>query len=254
MQIENIRVLVIDSPDSIKKIIRPTLTRNLGFQGQNIYEANDGKRALEILNSTQIDLVLCEWNIPNISGIELLKFIRKDGRMASLPFIMVTSESDSTFILQAAQEHVTQYVVKPFTPDSFSTKIKKALEPKERRAHERHPANAKNKLTILVKGKPLTSGEIINVSKGGLLAQLVLHRGLTVYDQLTLNISFGSADGKQLTDTLLGELIRLERVTDTPNKKTAYFTFMFIGLDDRQKEFLESLITALQKKPTDTPT
>ncbi len=248
MQKENIKVLVVDDPDIINKMIRPTLVKQLGFAAQNIIEAHSGKKALEILNTIQIDLVLCEWNVPEMSGIELLKAIRKHETLSTIPFMMVTSVSDQKCILQAAQEKVTQYVVKPFTVESFSVNINQALLPTEQRAHKRYQVTKSNELTVLSNGNAYTAGKIINFSKGGLLAKLFVKREITIYDKLDLMISMVEpSSGKKLVNSVLGELIRIERTADSTPKKIGYYSFVFTNLDPAQKKFLETIVFLLER-------
>ncbi len=248
MQTENIKILVIDDPDVINKTIRPTLVKQLGFTGQNIIETHSGKKALDILKTIQIDLVLCEWDIPEISGIELLKIVRKHETLSALPFMMVTSVSDQKCILQAAQEKVTQYVVKPFTVDSFSLNIKQALLSKEQRVDKRYQVTKSNELTVLSNGNPLSSGKVVNFSKGGLLAKLIVKREITVYDKLDLMISMvDSSSGKKIVNSVQGELIRIERSAENTTPKIGYYSFMFTNLDPAQKKFLDAIILLLER-------
>lgn len=248
MQKENIKILIVDDPDIISKMIRPTLVKQLGFASQNIIEANSGKKALDILNTIQIDLVLCEWNIPEVSGLELLKIVRKHETLSSLPFMMVTSVSDQKCILQAAQEKVTQYVVKPFTVESFSININQALLSTEQRAHKRYQVTKSNELTVLSNGTAYTAGKIINFSKGGLLAKLFVKREITIYDKLDLMISIvDSPSGKKFTNSIQGELIRIERTADNTPKKIGYYSFVFTNLDQAQKKFLETIVLLLER-------
>jgi len=248
MQKENIKILVVDDPDIISKMIRPTLVKQLGFASQNIVEANTGKRALDVLNTVQIDLVLCEWNIPEISGIELLKTIRKHETLSKLPFMMVTSVSDQKCILQAAQEKVTQYVVKPFTVESFSININQALLSTEQRAHKRYQVTKSNEVTVSSNGEAYTSGKIVNFSKGGVLAKLFVKREITIYDKLDLMIAMiDPSSGKKIANSVQGELIRIERTADNTPKKIGYYTFMFTNVDAAQKKFLETLILLLER-------
>jgi len=248
MQKESIKILIVDDPDIISKMIRPTLVKQLGFTGQNIIEAHSGRKALEILNTMQIDLVMCEWNIPEISGIELLRIIRKHETLSALPFMMVTSVSDQKCIVQAAQEKVTQYVVKPFTAESFSVNIKQALLSTEQRADKRYQVVKSNELTVSGNGNAFTSGKIINFSKGGLLAKLLVTREITIYDTLELMISMvDSSSGKKLVNSVQGELIRIERIADSTTPKAGYYSFMFTALDPAQKKFLETIILLLER-------
>lgn len=116
----NIQVLVVDDFATMRRIIRSSL-KKIGFS--NIIEAEDGDVALEILKQEKIGLILADWNMPNMKGIDLLKEVRKDEKLKSIPFIMVTAEGQQENVVEAAQAGVDQYIIKPFTPEILNEKI-----------------------------------------------------------------------------------------------------------------------------------
>jgi len=124
------RVLVVDDMVTMRKIIKTQLTK-LGYT--DITESDDGKNAVEAIKSaaasnSNFDLIISDWNMPNMSGIDLLKAIRSTPELAKTPFIMVTAEAEQKNIIEAIKQGVSNYIVKPFTPDTLQEKIKKALE------------------------------------------------------------------------------------------------------------------------------
>lgn len=120
----NIKILIVDDFSTMRKIIRNILTQ-LGFK--NILEADDGTTALEILSKEKVDLVISDWNMPKMSGLELLKAVRSNEAIKDLPFIMVTAEAQKENILEAIKYKVNQYIVKPFTPETLKEKLEKVL-------------------------------------------------------------------------------------------------------------------------------
>lgn len=120
----NIKILIVDDFSTMRKIIRNILTQ-LGFK--NILEADDGTTALEILSKEKVDLVISDWNMPKMSGLELLKTVRSNEAIKDLPFIMVTAEAQKENILEAIKYKVNQYIVKPFTPETLKEKLEKVL-------------------------------------------------------------------------------------------------------------------------------
>ncbi len=116
----SINVLVVDDMGSMRRLIKNNLT-NYGFS--NIIEAENGKVALEMLNSNDINLIVSDWNMPEMTGIELLREVRKMEKYANTPFVMVTAEGQKQNVIDAVQAGVTQYVVKPFTPDQIKQKL-----------------------------------------------------------------------------------------------------------------------------------
>ena len=118
----NMRVLVVDDFSTMRKIVKNIL-RQLGFT--NIVEADDGSTAWEVLNKDNIDFIVSDWNMPNMSGIELLRKVRGSEEYADIPFLMVTAEAQQENIIEAVQAKVSNYIVKPFTPETLGQKIEK---------------------------------------------------------------------------------------------------------------------------------
>ncbi|MEN3038903.1 MAG: chemotaxis response regulator CheY [Candidatus Kryptonium sp.] len=121
---QNIKILIVDDFSTMRKIIRNILTQ-LGFK--NIVEADDGTTAMEILSKDKIDLIISDWNMPKMSGLELLKAVRSNEQTKDLPFIMVTAEAQKENILEAIKYKVSQYIVKPFTPETLKEKLEKVF-------------------------------------------------------------------------------------------------------------------------------
>ncbi|MCJ2164032.1 MULTISPECIES: chemotaxis response regulator CheY [unclassified Pseudodesulfovibrio] len=118
----NMRVLVVDDFSTMRKIIKNIL-RQLGFN--NIVEADDGSTAWEVLNKDNIEFIVSDWNMPTMSGIELLRKVRGSEEYADIPFLMVTAEAQQENIIEAVQAKVSNYIVKPFTPETLGQKIDK---------------------------------------------------------------------------------------------------------------------------------
>lgn len=122
---KNMRVLVVDDFSTMRRIIKNIL-RQIGFN--NIVEADDGTTAWEILNKDKIDFVVSDWNMPQMSGIELLRKVRSSEEFQDMPFLMVTAEAQQENIIEAVQAKVSNYIVKPFTAETLGAKIDKIFE------------------------------------------------------------------------------------------------------------------------------
>lgn len=118
----NMKILVVDDFATMRRIVKNILTQ-LGYK--NIIEADDGTSALDVLRQEKIDLIISDWNMPKMTGLDLLKTVRADGSMAETPFIMVTAEAQQDNIILAVKAKVSQYIVKPFTADTLGEKIDK---------------------------------------------------------------------------------------------------------------------------------
>jgi len=119
------KVLVVDDFSTMRRIVK-NLLRDLGFT--NIHEADDGNTALPMLQTGHFDFVLTDWNMPGMQGIDLLKAIRSDAKLAHIPVLLITAEAKKDQIIMAAQAGVNGYIVKPFTAGTLETKIDKIFE------------------------------------------------------------------------------------------------------------------------------
>lgn len=119
------KILIVDDFSTMRRIIK-NLLRDLGFN--NTQEADDGNSALPMLQNGKFDFLVTDWNMPGMSGIELLKAVRSDPNLATLPVLMVTAESKRDQIIEAAQAGVSGYIVKPFTAVTLKEKIDKIFE------------------------------------------------------------------------------------------------------------------------------
>lgn len=122
---KNMKILIVDDFSTMRRIIK-NLLRDLGFNNTN--EADDGTSALPMLHAGNFDFLVTDWNMPGMQGIDLLKAVRADAKLAKLPVLMVTAESKREQIVEAAQAGVSGYVVKPFTAITLKEKIDKIFE------------------------------------------------------------------------------------------------------------------------------
>ncbi len=119
------KILIVDDFSTMRRIVK-NLLRDLGFT--NTSEADDGITALPMLKTGKFDFLVTDWNMPGMQGIDLLKAVRADPELSSLPVLMVTAESKKEQIIEAAQAGVNGYVVKPFTAATLKEKIDKIFE------------------------------------------------------------------------------------------------------------------------------
>lgn len=118
----NMRVLVVDDFSTMRRIVRNIL-RQLGFT--NIVEADDGTTAWDTLNRDKIEFIVSDWNMPQMTGIDLLRKVRASEIHGNIPFLMVTAEAQQENIIEAVQAKVSNYIVKPFTAETLKQKIDK---------------------------------------------------------------------------------------------------------------------------------
>ena len=124
----DMKILVVDDFPTMRRIVK-TLMRQNGYT--NFIEAEDGAQGLKALDiNPDVEFVVSDWNMPNMSGLEFLKAVRSDERFNHLPFLMVTAESEKDQIIEAVKNGVSSYIVKPFTGAALQDKLTKIFSSK----------------------------------------------------------------------------------------------------------------------------
>jgi two-component system chemotaxis response regulator CheY len=118
---KQISVLVADDFNSIRKQIRWVL-KQMGFK--NVFEAHDGKEAMALLEKRKIGLIICDWLMPECNGLDLLRHVRGHEKYKDLPFLMVTGVMEKENVIAAVEAKVSNYLIKPFTPETLEMKIR----------------------------------------------------------------------------------------------------------------------------------
>lgn len=119
----DLKILVVDDFPTMRRIVK-TLMKQNGYS--NFTEAEDGEQALRMLHAEKdYEMVVSDWNMPNMTGLELLKAVRADDKLKHLPFLMVTAEAEKENIIEAVKAGVSNYIVKPFTGQALKDKLDK---------------------------------------------------------------------------------------------------------------------------------
>ena len=125
------KFLVVDDFSTMRRIVR-NLLKELGYT--NVDEAEDGVAAMQKLTAGGFDFIVSDWNMPNMTGIELLRAVRANPQLAHLPLLMITAEAKKENIIEAAQAGASGYIVKPFTAATLSEKLGKIFEKMDKKA------------------------------------------------------------------------------------------------------------------------
>lgn len=136
MSSQNIKILLVDDFEMVRTMLKNVLT-NLGFQ--NFTEAENGQEALDLITKAKeegapFELVFCDWNMPIMTGIELLETIKKKPELKGLLFVMVTAEVEQQSVIRALKAGANDYIFKPVAPDALSKKIDRLLKTSEKKA------------------------------------------------------------------------------------------------------------------------
>ena len=125
----DMKILVVDDFPTMRRIVK-TLMRQNGYT--NFVEAEDGAQGFKMLETTpDIEFIVSDWNMPNMTGLEFLKAVRADSRFKHLPFLMVTAEAEKENIIEAVKSGVSNYIVKPFTGATLQEKLAKVFATKK---------------------------------------------------------------------------------------------------------------------------
>lgn len=118
------KILIADDMMTMRRIVKKALT-SFGFT--NIQDAKDGEEAWGHLQEGDYDLVISDWNMPKMTGLELLKRVRADEKYAKVPFVLLTAEADASQTAEAKEEGVDNYIIKPFSPDTLKQKLEETF-------------------------------------------------------------------------------------------------------------------------------
>jgi len=121
---KSMAILVVDDYKHMRGVARKLLSQ-LGFE--NVSEASDGGMALRKLRNGDFGLVISDWNMAPMTGIELLREVRRDDKLKSIPFIMITAENNTEYVLEARQAGVDSYILKPFNAETLKNKMQAVL-------------------------------------------------------------------------------------------------------------------------------
>ncbi|MBW0147753.1 response regulator [Marinobacter arenosus] len=120
-----LKALVVDDASFVRDLVKRTVRQR--FPVFETTDAQDGRRAQSLMSRTTFDLVLCDWEMPEMSGLELLQWMRQQPQYKTVPFIMITSRGDKDHVIEAVKEGVSEYLGKPFSPDGLCKKVIKVM-------------------------------------------------------------------------------------------------------------------------------
>lgn len=130
-----LKALVVDDASFVRDLVKRTVRQR--FPVIETTDAQNGRRAQSLMSRTAFDLVLCDWEMPEMSGLELLQWMRQQPQYQKVPFIMITSRGDKDHVIEAVKEGVSEYLGKPFSPEGLSKKIIKVMGSKLKNAMDR---------------------------------------------------------------------------------------------------------------------
>ncbi len=271
MSMTPLKVAVIDDATMIRDLIKKFIRQN--FPDAKIFDANNGLAGKNLLQKQPLDLILCDWEMPELNGEELLKWVRQEDKLKNIPFIMVSSRGDKEFVIQAIQSGVSDYLVKPFNNKQFLEKIYKALK---KHGKELPPSKILNKpptgrggdsLAVLTQHsqplkpqikkaqKPLPKGVALLRTPHGEIRCVLKNLDLTsmlglfkhvdfmpsLLDQVSLDIEFKRAEEKKIM-RINGFIQMLKSNDDTPDCERIQVKVVFMDEDPEKRALISEYV------------
>lgn len=230
--------LVVDDSIQIVNLVSKMLKERLKFG--KVVALTDAKEALQILQEEQIDWVISDWEMPGVSGLELLKQVRSDPKTADIPFILMSSRADKESLVEAVSAGVSDYISKPFSPATLDEKLRRFIHIKERRRDVRVTPTDEYICEVVATDEKKYNTELVNLSISGcLLKSPVARGGIYVYDKLPLLLKLGEANLK-----VKAEVVRLDSVQSEEKEASQFMTIAvrFLDLEDDVRVSLTNFI------------
>ncbi|MGD1075290.1 MAG: response regulator [Thermodesulfovibrionales bacterium] len=234
-------IIIIDDSNTVREIVKFGLLNK--FPHIQIDEARDGREGIEKLEKGSYDLILCDWEMPKVTGDQLLEWVRSNPRFQGTPFIMLTAVNEKTRIMKALQLGANAYILKPFTIDALAQKIIALTGKFERREHERFLVNS----YVSIKFRSHEAeGHLIDISLGGAFGLFHRNNQLPkILDTVVLDLE---AEEHTRIAGLEGFVLRIqaaEAVVDSENIKIA---IKFSDMSCEKEEECKCFINALKTK------
>jgi len=245
----DVKFLVVDDSRSMRSAVRCAIESRLGCKN-GIYEAEDGLKALEILRKTPIDIIISDWNMPNMTGEQFLIEVRNNPDWKSIPFLMITTEGSVEHVIAAKHSGVSQYIVKPFTANELEEKIRKSWDGSLKRTQRRYSKLPPHAVSLRMDGKN-HKAELIDISVTGALLRLE-YEGFVLLAECEL---FLQVDKTEAFDTLMiwplaASITRLEcdASPEAPKKCLLAIALNESLIKDKVTAKLDILLKYLQDK------
>ena len=238
---KKLKVLIVEDVASMRKFVRFGLEKS--FPDLLVEEAATGKEAQAKLEQAEYDLILCDWELPDINGDEILIWVRNHPVLNSLPFIMVTSRNDKDSVTKAINMGVNSYIVKPFTAENLAQRIVAVIDKFDRRMFERVEADGAVEMRfsdVSIKGK------LIDLSMGGLFCIFGRKNTLPgIFDTISADIQ--PCDDLKING-LKGFVIRIQAAEAFIDAEDVKIAVKFLDLEPEKNAELSKAIHSLKLK------
>jgi two-component system, chemotaxis family, chemotaxis protein CheY len=203
-----VRFLVTDDSKVVRAKVRMVIENRIG--ATDIIEATNGLEAIKALETNKIDIIISDWNMPNLNGEELLYEVRNNKEWNSIPFIMMTAHDERDYLVTAIQNGVSCYITKPFTPGELEDKIIKSWNSAANRGAERYTMMPEHELIIRSDNLTIVNAKIINISRTGAMIRLMHDDQLGLFKKYKLSLEVMVDDDIFVINPIFGTTVRLE--------------------------------------------
>lgn len=247
----NLNFIIVDDSSIVRKLVRKIVETKIG--SNNIYEASNGQEALKIIKQKPIDIVISDWDMPNMSGDELLYEIKNNPKTKHIPFIMMTTHGEKDFIITAIQLGVSHYLVKPFTPQELEDSIRKSWNSATKRTAPRFASLPPHTAIIRVTNSLQIPASVVNISRTGVLlrAQYNTQIHLFSYYNFYLKVEKTSQKEYWILGPINGKVVRLE--SDSSADSDIALIAMFFDPKHVNKETEKTFLSFLTWLNSRTP-
>lgn len=235
------KVLIAEDAASMRKFTRFGLEKS--FAGIIVDEATNGKEAQSKLEQGDYDLILCDWEMPDLTGDQILQWVRSHPTLSGIPFIMVTSRNDRPSVLKAIEMGANSYVVKPFTAEALAQKIIGIMDRFDRREFERYEAHGE---VVFHFRNAIARGKMIDLSLGGLLSVLSSKNPLpAILERVAIDITL---EAQETVSGLEAFVIRIQAAEAFPDTEHVKYAVKLLDLDAEKQQGLKRIIETLKSK------
>ena len=236
---ENLKFLIVDDAPSILEIVKYALEKN--FPYVEIDEASNGREAKAKLQNKNYDLIICDWQLPDLGGDQLLQWIRTHPTLGGIPFIMLTVKNEESDIKKVLQLGANAYITKPFTIHRLVQKITAITDKIKTTESERFFSNS----TVSFRFRNhIISGKLIDISQGGLLGIFSIGDSLPkILEKVAVDIE---PDDRPKVIGIDGFIIRIQAAESSVDSQHVKYAVKFIEINTEKKTELVNFLYSLK--------
>lgn len=248
----NARFLLVDESKIIKNAIAKTLVNRVGCEPGLILTAKNGVEAMKVLEREPIDVIVCEWHVPFMDGQELLANIRKHGALKEIPFVMMSTQGGKEAVVTSIQNGVSQYLVKPFSPEKLEDTVRKAWNGAKKRAAQRFSGLPEHRVHARFDGEILDA-QMVDISRSGGLLSLVYDKSIHLFEACELSLEFEEIDdvGVVTINPIPARVLRIEAsrsFAQSTRKCEVGLAFINEKMAKSELVYLDKLLSYLAEK------